>query len=252
MSPLATTDHSYGLSRWVLVPDELDPVARYGMASGFAVRARTILVEGSTDADLFQLAARLESEALSVDLLGTDLAIVAAGVGDLGGTQGVIRELVALRAMARICLLPNGRPRYRFVGLFDNDKAGRQAVRAVRALDRSVLEYKDVFRLWPVMPLSSNLDPGALQRAFEKENGGLNGMEWELEDVLPNEFYKSFLSECPGAVFRSATADGKIHRDLTTDGKARFHRFIKQHAIRRDLAGVVEVLKALRVYLGLK
>jgi hypothetical protein len=236
----------------VLVPDELDAVARYGMASGLAVRPRTILVEGSTDADLFQLAARLEREASGLALLGNDLAIVAAGSGDAGGTRGVIRELVALRAIARICLLPNGRPRYRFIGLFDNDKAGRQAVRAVRELDRSVLEYKDVFLLWPFMPLSSNLDPGALQRAFEKENGGLKGMEWELEDMLPNEFYNSFLSECPGAVFRCATADGKVHRDLTTDGKARFHRFIKQHAILRDLVAVVEVMKALRVYLGLK
>jgi len=236
----------------VLVPDELDPVERYGMALGLAVRPRTVLVEGSTDADLFRLAARLEGEASGLDLLGTDLAIVAAGTGDAGGTHGVIRELVALRAMARICLLPNGRPRYRFIGLFDNDKAGRQAVRAVRELDRSVLEYKDVFRLWPLMPLSSNLDPGALQRAFEKENGGLKGMEWELEDMLPNEFYNSFLSEFPGAVFRSATAGDKVHRELTTDGKARLHRFVKQYAIRSDLAGVVEVLKALRVYLGLK
>jgi hypothetical protein len=77
-------------------------------------------------------------------------------------------------------------------------------------------------------------------------------MEWELEDMLPNEFYNSFLSECPGAISRSATANGMVHRDLTTDGKARFHRFIEQHAIRRDLSGVVVVLKALRVYLGLK
>jgi hypothetical protein len=236
----------------VRVPDELDPVARYGLASGLAVRPRTILVEGTTDADLFQLAARLEGEASGLDLLGADLAIAAAGMGDAGGTQGVIRELVALRALARICLLPNGRPRYRFIGLFDNDKAGRQAVRAAHDLDRSIIEYKDVFRLWPVMPLSSNLDPGALQRAFEKENGGLKGLEWELEDMLPNEFYDSFLSECPGAVFRSATADGKVHRDLTPDGKARFHWFIRQHAIRRDLTGVVQVLGALRVYLGLK
>ena len=234
------------------MPDDLDAVERYGIALGLAVRPRTILVEGNTDVDIFQLAARLEREASGLSLLGGDLAVVAAGTGDAGGTQGVIRELVALRAMARICLLPNGRPRYRFVGLFDNDKAGRQAVRAVRELDRSILEYKDVFRLWPTMPVSSNLDPGALQRAFEKENSGIKGMEWELEDMLQHEFYDSFLSDCPGALVRSATADEKIHRDLTPDGKARFHRFVKQHAVRRDLTSVIDVLKALRVYLGLK
>ena len=232
--------------------DPLDAVALYGMSLGFSIGARTVLVEGDTDAELFHLAARLETEASGEELLGAGLAVVAAGRGDAGGTYGVIRELISLRAMARTCLLPNGRPRYRFIGLFDNDKAGRQAVRAIRELDRSILEYKDVFRLWPVMPRSSNLDPGALQRAFEEENGGIKGLEWELEDVLTQELHESFLVECPGAVSRTTTASGRVHRDLTVDGKARFHRFIRRNAIRRDLAGVVEVLRALRVYLGLR
>src|SRR5450755_778094 len=85
--------------------EELDPVARYGMGLGLAVRNRTVLVEGTTDAELFHLAARLEREATGLDLLGTDLAILAAGSGDLGGTRGVIRELVCLRGLARVCLL---------------------------------------------------------------------------------------------------------------------------------------------------
>jgi hypothetical protein len=45
---------------------------------------------------------------------------------------------------------------------------------------------------------------------------------------------------------------GKIHRDFTPDGKARFHRFIRDNAVREDLTQVVEVLKALRFYCGLK
>ncbi|HET9904090.1 MAG TPA: hypothetical protein VFQ27_10375, partial [Xanthobacteraceae bacterium] len=84
--------------------------------------------------ELIELAARLECKATGAELLA-DLAIVPAGVGDRGGTQGVIRELVCLRGYARTCLSQNGRPLYRFVGLFDNDKAGRQAVGAARNLD---------------------------------------------------------------------------------------------------------------------
>lgn len=232
--------------------DPLDAVALYGRSLGFEVRPRTILVEGNTDADLFHLAAHLEAKSSGTDLLGTDLAVVAAGSGDSGGTYGVIRELISLRAMARTCLLPNGRQRYRFIGLFDNDNAGKQAIRAIRELDKSVLEYKDVFRLWPFMPLTCNLDPGALQKAFERENSEVKGMAWELEDVLPTDFFDCFLCEYSGAVSRTTTAHGKVHRDLTRDGKAHFHRFIKQNALRRDLDGVVDVLKALRVYLGLK
>lgn len=36
----------------------LDSVAQYGMALGFDVRPRTVLVEGTTDVLLFELAAR--------------------------------------------------------------------------------------------------------------------------------------------------------------------------------------------------
>ena len=43
-----------------------------------------------------------------------------------------------------------------------------------------------------------------------------------------------------------------MHRDLTRDGKARLHRFVKQHAVRDDLGGVIDVLKAVRFYLRLK
>jgi hypothetical protein len=189
-----------------------------------------VLVEGTTDADLFRFAARLEFEFSGISLLGTDLAVVAAGSGNCGGTRGVIRELLALRAMARICLLPNGRPRYRIVGLFDNDRAGKQAVREIHELDTSVLEYKDVFRLWPIMPMSQNLDPRALQ----------------------GEFVDAFLLEHPEALVRSKTIQNRIHRDLTADGKARLHQFIRRNAMYADLVGVCAILKALRLYLGLK
>jgi len=234
------------------VVDDLDTVARYAMALGFSIRNRTVLVEGTTDADLFHLAARLEHEAGRPDLLGNDLAIVPAGERDLGGASGVIRELVGLRCVARTCLLPNGNPRYRFIGLFDNDKAGRQAVYTLRHIDTSILEYKDVFRIWPVMPCPQNLDPTSMQKIFESENGLYKGMEWELEDMLNPDFVRAFEAEYPDAVTRTFPVEGRVHRVFTWDGKARLHRFVKQHAMRSDLAGVVEVLKAIRFYLRLK
>lgn len=230
---------------------DLDAVARYAMALGFAVRSRTVLVEGSTDASLFRLAADLERAAGGRSLLGDDLTVVAGGEGDLGGTRGVIRELIGLRALARTCLMPNGRPRYRFIALFDNDKAGRLAVKALREFDSSVLEYKDVFRLWPAMPLPGTLDPLSVQKAFEKENGCYKGLDWEIEDFVSPSLVEAFQDEHPAAVAHSVSVGGREHRDLTRDGKARFHHFIKQHAIRDDLSGLIDVLSALRFYLGL-
>jgi len=210
-----------------------------------------VLVEGTTDAALFELAARLECDKSGINLLGDDLAIVAAGERDRGGTRGVIRELIAFRGMARTCLLQNGNPRYRFIGLFDNDKAGKAAVRLTRELDTSMLEYKDVFRLWPVMPLPGILDPGAVQRAFERENSAYRGLEWEIEDLLPREFIEAFIDDDPMAVSHTSSMASKVHRDFTRDGKARFHRFIKQHAVCNDLGAVIETLKAIRYYLNL-
>jgi hypothetical protein len=170
----------------------------------------------------------------------------------LGGTGGVIRELISLRGYARTCLLPNGKPKYRFIGFFDNDEAGRQAVRSTKWLDTSILEYKDTFRLHPIMPLPGNLDPGAVQKAFEQQNGDFRGLNWEMEDLISPNFVEAFLSENPGALRKSIPVGGKVHRELTPDGKARLHRFVKLNALRSDLVETVGLLKALRFYMGLK
>ncbi|UIY55731.1 hypothetical protein [Burkholderia cepacia] len=232
--------------------EKLDSVARYGMALEIAILPRTILVEGTTDVKLFQLAAAKELEKTGFNLLGEELAIVAAGDGDRGGTRGVIRELIGLRGMARTCLLQNGTPRYRFVGLFDNDHAGRLAIKLSRDIDTSILEYKDIFRLHPAMPLPGNLDPGSMQRAFEKENAAYKGLDWELEDLMPSAFMEVFFGEYPTALIRTCTAGGKLHRELTRDGKAQLHRFISLYATRDDLTEVIDVLKTFRTYLGLR
>ena len=252
MAPSCVRSQPAQWRRVSFVPEQLDAVAQYGKALGLDVRVRTVLVEGRTDADLFSLAAMLERESTGIELLGGDLAILPAGDGELGGTTGVIRELLCFRGLARTCLEPNGRPRYRFVGLFDNDKAGKYAVTSARALDTSIIEYKDVFRIWPTMPRTGNLDPGTVQKTFERENLLYKGLEWELEDLLPQAFTDGFVADQPGAIIRNTVINGKTHRDFSRDGKARFHRFVKQHAIRQDLIGVADVLKTLRFYLGLK
>jgi hypothetical protein len=230
---------------------EFDTVASYGQSLGWGLRPRTVLVEGTTDVAFFQLAARLEKEKNGTDLFAGGLAVIAAGEGDQGGTRGIIRELNALRCLARVSLMPNGRPRYRFIGLFDNDNAGRQAIRGARVVDTSILEYKDLFRLRPVMPREGNLDPKTLEKTFDRLNMDYKGLDWELEDLLPTDFLDAFLADCPFAVRRTVPIGGKIHRDFSPDGKARLHRYIKDHAVREDLWAVVDVIRSLRFYLCL-
>lgn len=147
--------------------------------------------------------------------------------------------------------LPNGRQKYRFVGLFDDDRAGREAVRRARELDKSAIEYRDVFRMRPVMPLHTDRDPSSLQKRFEAENLPYKGIDWELEDLLPESFHEAFVQACPDAIAKVTTAGGKTHRDLTRDGKAKFHRFVKENAVHADLKGLIATIRALRFYLGM-
>jgi hypothetical protein len=46
-----------------------------------------------------------------------------------------------------------------------------------RDIDSGILEYKDALRLWPVMPLTGNLDPGTMQKTFERENFDYRGLD---------------------------------------------------------------------------
>ncbi|HET9904917.1 MAG TPA: hypothetical protein VFQ27_14565, partial [Xanthobacteraceae bacterium] len=118
-------------------------------------------------------------------------------------------------------------------------------------LDASILEFKDVFRIHPVMPTTGNLDPKTLQKSFERENGAYKGLDWELEDLVSEPFMQAFLTDYPTAIAKATPIGGKIHRDLTRDGKAHLHQFIKKHAMREDLLGVIELVKALRFYMAL-
>ena len=230
---------------------EFDRIVDYGKALGWNLRRRTVLVEGTTDVALFELAAHLEWEKNSTKLLEPDLAIVAAGERQLGGAQGVTRQLITLSCLARTNLMPNGRPRFRFIGLFDNDNAGRNAVRGVRIFDNSIREYKDVFRLRPVMPTGCDRDPTTLAQTFERLNMNYKGLDWELEDLVSPHFLRKFLTQYPSAVYRTQREGDKVHRDLTPDGKARFHRYIKHNAKWEDLVPVIDAIKALRYYLYL-
>ncbi len=231
---------------------DTDDVTRYGINRGIEVKPRTVLVEGNTDVNLFKVAANLEREATGISLLGNDLAIAAAGDGINGGAGGVVHQLLFFRGLARACLSPDGRPLYRFIGLFDNDWAGKQAIKMIRHIDASILEYKDVFLLWPVMPIPGNLDPGALRRAFENDNSRYKGLDWEIEDFISTDFIEAFQAEYPSAIIRVLKVGDKMHHDFSTDGKAQFHKYVQINAVRDDIIGVIELLKAIRRYLLLR
>ncbi|ELY2640123.1 hypothetical protein [Cronobacter malonaticus] len=229
-----------------------DVVELYGLGLGLCFAHKNVIVEGTSDVGLFELAAKMELKATGNDLLGTQLAFIASGERERGGTNGVIRQLITLRSIARTCLLPNGMPKYRFVGLFDNDYAGKQASTHANKIDSSMIEYKDFFRVHPVMPIPGNILPEIIKRSFERENVNFKKLDWEIEDYLPKSFIDAFADEYPKAISKTIEISGKIHRDFTTDGKVELHKFVKAHANYDDLNGIIDAIKAIRFYLNIK
>lgn len=229
---------------------QVDIVGQYGVSKGWRLKPRCVLVEGTSDVALIEMAAGLfEAETGRSILQG--LAIVAAGEGDRGGTRGVIRELVTLRNLSGAYLSPAGRPVYRFVGLFDDDTPGRNAVTGARNIDVSIIEYRDVLRLRPVMPAAGSLDPAALKRSFDSLNAPHKGINWELEDLVGKDLFALFLEDNPTALIRLLEAGGAVHRELTQDGKRNLIRFCARHADLASLRPVVAMIHALRHYLHL-
>jgi len=125
-------------------------------------------------------------------------------------------------------------------------------VRIARTIDNSLLEYKDLFRLRPTMPVPGNLDPKTVAKGFERENAAYKGLDWEVEDLVSPDFTELFRLDHPAAVREKKAVQGKIHWEFTRDGKAEFFRFVKRHAALDDLAQAVAALKGLRAYLNLK
>jgi hypothetical protein len=232
------------------VVEVIDPLAAYAKSKGYPVRSRIILVEGTSDADLFLLASELFRKETGANLM-EDIAFVPAGEKHNGGVRGVIRELLVLHAVATTVFDSSGRPRYRIAALFDNDSAGRYAVRSTPQFDIRLTEFKEMFLLRPMMPLTNNCDPNAIRSLVENANAPYRSLDWELEDLFPLSFVKAFDAEHVSAVARTAVMGDRTHRDLTPDGKARFHHFVKQNALLSDLEGVLETVRAMRSYVGL-
>ncbi|WP_162599090.1 hypothetical protein [Pseudomonas aeruginosa] len=133
-----------------------DDIASYAGKLGMQIKRRNVLVEGTSDVALIHLVGQLEKQRSGLDFL-EDLAFLAAGEREQGGVDGLLRELITFRSLGRNVMDANGKQIYRFVGLFDNDHAGRRAIATAKSVG-GLLEYRDVFRLMPIMPLPGNLD----------------------------------------------------------------------------------------------
>lgn len=215
---------------------------------GWTIAKVNILVEGTHDVSLITHAAGLFSQACGEEILGPDLAVMPAGIGNEGGVEGINRRLPTLRQVAAADPDQSGKLRYRFLGLYDSDRAGRRAIAAISSYDATIKKYSEVFLLRPVMSLKGGADHRAVQQRFERDNEPYKDLDWEMEDLINPSFLDLFEEEFPTAVSRRTTTLDRTHRDFTEQGKRDLIKFVKDHATLDELWDVIRLIRALRDY----
>lgn len=215
---------------------------------GWTIAKVNILVEGTHDVSLITHAAGLFSRARGEELLGPDLAVMPAGLGNEGGVEGINRRLPTLRQVAAADPDQNGNLRYRFLGLYDNDRAGKRAIAAISSYDATIKKYSEVFLLRPVMSLKGGADHRTVQQRFERDNEPYKDLDWEMEDLINPSFLDLFEDEFPTAVSHRITILDRTHRDFTEQGKRDLIKFVKDHATLDELWDVIRLIRALRDY----
>jgi hypothetical protein len=223
-------------------------VEGYAATLGWKISQCNVIVEGTSDVRLLWCASALYYERHQVSLLGNRLAVLAAGKGDDGGVDGLNRRLNAIRQIADADRGADGSLRFRFIGLYDNDRAGRRAVESACDFDRRLRPYGDLFLLHPVMPLASGVDYAALRRKFDAENASFKGLDWEIEDLVSERLLLRFEDENPAAILDEFVVGGRKHREFTRDGKRLLVEFVSTNAALEDLVEMVRLIRSLHDY----
>lgn len=223
-------------------------VEGYASKLGWQVCQCNVLVEGTSDVRLLWLANALYYERHHIALLGNRFSVLAAGVGNEGGVDGLNRRLNAVKQIADADRAADGSLRYRFIGLYDNDHAGRCAIESACTFDRRLRPYADLFLLHPVMSLASGADHATLHRKFDSENASYRGLDWEIEDLLSESLLLKFEDKDPNAVIGDVVVGGRKHREFTREGKRALVEFVSRHAKIEDVVEIIKLIRALHDY----
>lgn len=223
----------------------------YASRYGWSLRAGNVMVEGTSDLSYFDRCSQLYQARFGRRLLGMDLSIFAAGHGDDGGTYGVSEKFPTLFNLASLDLDAGGRRRFRTIALLDNDRMGQKAVAGITQGHRQIREYESIFSLKRVMPHKA----GSIQKLAERTraaNATFVSLDCTIEDLLSDAFCENFVRTTPQAVARIATTSGGAnHRYWTDQGKRELRLSALRTAKFEDMQPMIDVLRALRTYVGL-
>ena len=223
----------------------------YASQCGWSLRTGNIMVEGTSDVSYFERCSYLYQARVGRSLVGVDLSIFAAGRGDDGGTFGVSEKFPTLFNLASLDLDTEGRRRFRTIALLDNDRRGQKAVAGITQGHRQIREYESIFCLKRVMPHKAG-SPQKLAEQTRVANARFPSGDCTIEDLLSDTFCENFVRTMPDAVARATTRSGEAHhRYWTEQGKRELRLSALRTATMEDMQAMIEVLRALRTYVGL-
>jgi len=216
---------------------------------GWSIAHNNVVVEGTSDVAFLSHASDLHAIARGRPVLDGDFAVLAAGRGDDGGVDGVNRRLSLVRQLTDVDRHEDGRLRHRFVGLLDNDAAGRGALAVACRFDRRVEPYQDLFLLQPVMP---DFIPGVDRAmAVAQANLAFRQFDWEIEDLCSERLLVQLERDYPCGVLSKHERAGLVHRELSRAAKVELRRLFVESATIVDARGFLDLLRAMRRYQGL-
>ncbi|MFZ4166943.1 hypothetical protein [Brevundimonas sp. NPDC058933] len=219
---------------------------------GWQVRKANCIVEGTSDVFYFKHAARLYRERHDVDLLGDDFAVLPAGRGEEGGVDGINDRFRMAKQLADLDLRHDGSRQYRFIGLFDNDDAGRKAFTRGSGLTRRIEGYRDLFLLHPIMPQMNGAGASTVAARAKDLNKGYPQLDWEVEDLVSPEIFRVFEADYGSQIRRTQIVGDRTHRDLSWDGKVKLQHCVRDYAELEHLSEIIALICALRNYLHLR
>ena len=186
-----------------------------------------------------------------VPILDDDFRVCAAGKGDDGGVEGVNRMLVTWSQLAAADRDRNGRQRYRFVGLLDNDPAGRIGLSRLTTFTSRLQEFRDIFLLFPTMPILDSRGMPYIQDSFRQLSKSVGDSRFEIEDLVSPKLLRRFEQLYPSEVRKREPFGTRLHYHFTGPGKSKFKVFVLENGSVEDFCDFFVVIKALRSYLGL-
>jgi hypothetical protein len=227
-----------------------DHVRWFAEKQGWKIRRHNVVTEGEVDVRHFVLADRLYTAQHGQRLITEELAVFPVGTGLNGGALKLASVFPTFRQLIDADLGENSQILFRAIGLLDDDPVGREAYSSITTRCVNIRGGRDVFLLARLFPRDTRM-PG-YNAVIQHANKKWASMDCEIEDLLAADLVRSFLEKegiDPGTCMR--TIEGAHHLDLTPLVKSKLWQFCERNAKLEDVGGVVELLKALRFYLGL-